>query len=114
MVIKAAMKKEIRIALTGFMGVGKSSVARHLSQMLRCQRVDLDQLIEDGERRKIAAIIDADGIDQYRLLETKYLEVFLKKSEARILSLGGGTWTTPANRDLLRAHDFITVWLEST
>jgi shikimate kinase len=108
------MNKDIRIALTGFMGVGKSSVARHLSQMLRCQRVDLDLLIEDNERLQIAAIIDANGLDHYRSLETKYLERFLNESDARILSLGGGTWTTAANRELLKAHDFTTVWLESS
>ena len=108
------MNKDIRIALTGFMGVGKSSVARHLSQMLRCRRVDLDLFIEDSERRKIASIIDADGLEHYRSLETKYLERFLKESDARILSLGGGTWTTATNRELLRANDFTTVWLESS
>src|SRR5437867_1381000 len=108
------MNKDIRIALTGFMGVGKSSVARHLSKMLRCQRADLDLLIEDNERRKTAAIIDADGLDHYRMLETKYLERFLNGSDARILSLGGGTWTTAANRELLKTHGFTTVWLEST
>ena len=40
--------------------------------------------------------------------------MFLEESDARILSLGGGTWTTAANRDLLRSHDFTTVWLESS
>ena len=108
------MNKDIRIALTGFMGVGKSSVARHLSQILRCQRVDLDLFIEDNERRRIASIIDADGLEYYRGLETKYLERFLAGSDARILSLGGGTWTMPANRELLKTHGFTAVWLEST
>ena len=108
------MKRDIRIALTGFMGVGKSSVARHLSQMLRYQRVDLDLFIEANERLRIAEIIDTHGIGHYRSLETKYLERFLLESEARILSLGGGTWTTPANRELLKAHGFTTVWLESS
>ncbi|MEO6050173.1 MAG: shikimate kinase [Pyrinomonadaceae bacterium] len=108
------MEKNTRIALTGFMGVGKSSVARHLAQMLRSRRVDLDQFIEDNEKRRIAKIIDSDGINHYRRLETKYLKRFLAESDAKILSLGGGTWTVEANRELLKAHDFTTVWLEST
>ena len=108
------MNKDIRIALTGFMGVGKSSVARHLSQMLRCQRVDLDLFIENNERRRIAEIIDIDGLVYYRGLETKYLKRFLADSDAIILSLGGGTWTVPANRELLKTHNFTTVWLESS
>jgi shikimate kinase len=108
------MKKDIRIALTGFMGVGKSSVARHLANRLYCKRVDLDLFIEDNERRKIAEIIDTDGIGYYRTIETRNLERLLSESDARILSLGGGTWTTPANRTLLKAHGFTSVWLEST
>ena len=108
------MNKDIRIALTGFMGVGKSSVARHLSQMLRCRRVDLDIFIEDSENRRVANIIDGNGIEYYRGLETKYLERVLNESTARIISLGGGTWTVPGNRQLLKTHNFTTVWLESS
>jgi len=89
------MNEDIRIALTGFMGVGKSSVARHLSQMLRCQRVDLDMFIEDNERRRVAAIIDADGIDHYRSLETQYLQRFLNESDATILSRAAARGQTP-------------------
>ena len=108
------MNKEIRIALTGFMGVGKSSVARHLSQIVRCRRVDLDYFIETSQNRKIVEIIDGDGIDRYRELETENLERFLTESDARILSLGGGTWTMPENRKLLKENGFTSVWLEST
>ena len=108
------MNKDIRIALTGFMGVGKSSVARHLAHILRCRRVDLDFVIEEQHRRKIADIIDTDGLEHYRELETQSLKGFLAESDARILSLGGGAWTTPENRRLLKSHGFISVWLEST
>ncbi len=108
------MKKDIRIALTGFMGVGKSSVARHLASTLKCQQIDLDRFIEKNERRLVAEIIDADGIEHYRRVETLNLERFLIGSEARILSLGGGTWTMPENRELLKSHGFTSVWLEST
>lgn len=96
------------------MGVGKSSVARHLAQMLRTRRIDLDHFIEEKERRKIAQIIDKDGIERYRELESKYLAMALDERNARILSLGGGTWTIPANRELLKKHGYTSVWLEST
>jgi shikimate kinase len=105
---------DIRIALTGFMGVGKSSVARHLAQMLKCRRVDLDHVIEDHERKKVVEIIDEGGIDNYREIETKYLKQVLDESSSRILSLGGGTWTMPGNREMLKAHGYTTVWLESS
>lgn len=108
------MNNEIRIALTGFMGVGKSSVARHLANILRSERLDLDNYIEDREKRKIPEIIDTDGVDRYRTIETTNLEHALTATTARIFSLGGGTWTVPANRELLKQHGFTSVWLEST
>ena len=107
------MNKDIRIALTGFMGVGKSSVARHLAHMIKSRRLDLDHFIENQENRRIAEIINDDGIDQYRVLESKYLKLALDEDHTRILSLGGGTWTIPANRETLKTSGYTTVWLES-
>ncbi|CAN5543292.1 shikimate kinase [soil metagenome] len=112
--IHSKMKKDIRVALTGFMGVGKSSVARHLASTLRCQQIDLDRLIERNENSKVVDIIDQHGIEHYRRIETMSLTQFLETSDARILSLGGGTWTMAENRELLKSHGFTSVWLEST
>jgi shikimate kinase len=103
-----------RIALTGFMGVGKTSVARHLSNMLRCERLDLDHLIENSEGRKIVEIIDGEGVDAYRCIETANLKRALDRANARILSLGGGAWTVAENRDLIRSHGLTSVWLDSS
>jgi shikimate kinase len=108
------MTKDIRIAITGFMGVGKSSVARHLAQMLRTRRVDLDAVIEKSEGRKIAQIIDTDGEANYREIETRNLADVLAVNDTRILSLGGGTWTIKQNRELLAQHGFTSVWLEAS
>ncbi|MEP7213539.1 MAG: shikimate kinase [Acidobacteriota bacterium] len=108
------MTNDIRIALTGFMGVGKSSVARHLSMMLGCKRLDLDALIEAGERKKIAQIIDGGTIEDFREIETRNLKKALAESNFRILSLGGGTWTIPENRELIKKHGIVTVWLETS
>lgn len=96
------------------MGVGKSSVARHLAQRLRVKWIDLDRAIEVHEKQRVAEIIDGDGVDAYRSLETAHLERVLNEREVGILSLGGGTWTVAANRDLLKANGFATAWLEST
>ena len=108
------MNNEIRIALTGFMGVGKSSVARHLAHRIKSKRIDLDHYIEEHARRTIAQIIDSEGIGKYREIETASLAELLSNSDVRILSLGGGTWTIPENRRLLKQHKFTSVWLEAT
>jgi shikimate kinase len=108
------MKKDLRIALTGFMGVGKSSVARHLEHMTGCKRLDLDTLVEESSGRAISEIIAADGIDGFRRLETDALIKVLARDRGCILSLGGGTWTIPENRDLIKQRGFTSVWLESS
>lgn len=110
----ASNKRDIRIALTGFMGVGKSSVARHLAQLIRCRRLDLDNLIENTNGRRIADIIDNDGEANYRTIETACLRAALADPDCRILSLGGGTWTIETNRALIKESGLTSVWLEST
>lgn len=103
-----------RIALTGFMGVGKSTVARFLGYMLKCRTVDLDSVIEVSEKRKIAEIIEADGIAHFRKIETENLQKILRESDALIVALGGGAWTMEENRQIIKSNNLTSVWLEST
>lgn len=104
---------EKRIILTGFMGVGKSSVARHLAALLRCKKADLDYFIEEREKRSIAEIIKTEGEPRFRQMETAYLRKILAETDARVIALGGGAWTIEENRKIIRKHDTICVWLES-
>jgi shikimate kinase len=108
------VNKDVRIVLAGFMGVGKSSVARHLAHLIRVKRADLDVLIEESERRTVPQIIDADGVDRYREIETANLKTALTDPNLRVLSLGGGAWTVEENRNLLKESGFTSIWLEST
>ncbi|HQZ82319.1 MAG TPA: shikimate kinase [Pyrinomonadaceae bacterium] len=103
-----------RIALTGFMGVGKSSVARHLSNLSGARRVDLDSYIEASDGRQIAEILNSDGEPAYRVIETNALTKLLENDAAPILSLGGGTWMFEKNRQLLRDNGYAALWLEAT
>jgi len=108
------MKKRKRVVLTGFMGVGKSSVGRHLAQLLKSERIDLDFFIEKNEKRKISDIIDIDGEAAFRAIETENLRKLLDEQRAQVLSLGGGTWIVDENRDLIREKGLTSIWLEST
>jgi shikimate kinase len=107
------MNKDMRIILTGFMGVGKSTVAKHLAAMLDADRIDLDGVIVESEGRTIARIIEEEGIERFRQIETRTLRRILE-SGARIIALGGGAWTMPENRALIKAENYTTVWLESS
>ncbi len=65
------------IALTGFMGCGKSSVGRELSTLLGLPVVDLDQYIVRKAGRSIADIFAEDGESFFRDLETEALSDLL-------------------------------------
>jgi shikimate kinase len=103
-----------KIILTGFMGVGKSTIARFLSFMLKCEKVDLDLVIEENERRTIAEIVQTEGEAHFRRIETENLSRVLVGNNVQIIALGGGAWITEENRRLIKQHDFTTVWLESS
>ena len=107
------MNNDTRVILTGFMGVGKSTVAKHLAHLLDCQRIDLDAVIIESENRTIAEIIEQEGMEKFRQIETANLRRILE-TKATIIALGGGAWTIEENRRLIKSHNFTTVWLEST
>ena len=102
-----------RIIITGFMGAGKTTVARELAEHLDCLFVDLDQFITEREKRTVPAIIDEDGLTQFRAIETNALRDVLKNSSLRIIALGGGAWTIEGNRQLISKHNIFTVWLDA-
>ena len=61
------------VALTGFMGCGKSSVGRELSVLLRMPLVDLDKYIVDKAGKSIADIFAEQGEKAFRDLESEAL-----------------------------------------
>ena len=108
------MDDETRIVLTGFMGVGKSTVARHLAVILETQKIELDSVIEAREKQTIAEIIKINGISRFREIETEILRNILTENSARILALGGGAWTIAENRRLIKTRNCTSIWLESS
>ena len=65
------------IALTGFMGCGKSSVGRELSTLLGIPVVDLDKYIEQRAGKRIPDIFAESGESGFRELETAALHEVL-------------------------------------
>ena len=57
------------ISLTGFMGCGKSSIGRRLSELLCCPYIDLDSVIEEMVGRSIPEIFAKDGEAVFRQME---------------------------------------------
>ncbi|HYJ86269.1 MAG TPA: shikimate kinase [Pyrinomonadaceae bacterium] len=101
------------IAIAGFMGSGKTTVARALATQLGCEAFDLDESITRAEQRSPKEIIEQDGEDKFREIETRALAELLKRDGPGVVALGGGTWTTPANRKLLAEASAIAIWLDA-
>ena len=105
------------IFIIGFMGSGKTTVARELARALDSRAIDLDALISRREKRSPGKIIQQSGEDEFRRIETETLgQVLLEESTevaASIVALGGGAWTLQRNRDLISQHQGITVWLDA-
>ena len=67
------------IALTGFMGCGKSSVGKELSVLLRMPLIDLDKYIVDKAGKSIADIFAEQGEKAFRDLESEALAELLRE-----------------------------------
>ncbi len=92
------------IALTGFMGCGKTTVGRGLAEALGCPFVDLDEEIVRKAGRDIPTIFSQDGEAGFRRLEKQALERMVARyaESTAVLSLGGGTVTIPGAVALLQ------------
>jgi shikimate kinase len=101
------------IIITGFMGCGKTEVARKLALRLNLPMIDLDLEIAGREGRTAAQLIIEEGEAAFRVIETTTLRELLEGGIVRVIALGGGAWITEANRSLIRESQGITVWLDA-
>ena len=101
------------IVITGFMGCGKSRVARELARRLNVAMIDLDERITASEGRTPAQLITESGEYAFRIVETNALRELLQTNAAGVIALGGGAWIESANRDLIDQYGCLSVWLDA-
>ena len=90
------------ISLTGFMGCGKSSVGRKLSELLCCDFADLDAVIEARCGRTIPEIFANDGEAEFRRIEKEVLGELLSDCKTNlVLALGGGAVMTDGSSEMV-------------
>lgn len=77
------------IFLIGFMGTGKSTIARILSRRLKTESIEMDQRIVEKEGMEINEIFSRHGEEYFRSLETETLRG-LNAVKPGIISCGGG------------------------
>ena len=102
----------MRIVITGFMGSGKTRVARELARRLNVEMADLDERITEREGRSPAQLINDEGEEAFRVIESNNLRELLEQDSARVVALGGGAWIQKVNRELIEQHGCVSVWLD--
>ncbi|HEU4769170.1 MAG TPA: shikimate kinase [Pyrinomonadaceae bacterium] len=100
------------IVITGFMGSGKTRVARELARRLEVPMIDLDERITARAGRSPAQLIVEEGEAAFRSIETEMLREVLDNGEAKVIALGGGAWIQAPNRELVEHYGCLSVWLD--
>ncbi|MCD6459544.1 shikimate kinase [bacterium] len=77
------------IVLFGFMGTGKSLIARKLRDILGLEVIDMDTLIQQREGKSISKIFAENGEPYFREIEKK-TAIELAEQQGVIISTGGG------------------------
>ena len=85
------------IALIGYRGTGKTTVAQRLAVRLGWDWVDADVEVELRAGKSIAAIFADDGEAAFRELEAVVVEELCRR-ERIVLALGGGAILRQSNR----------------
>lgn len=88
------------IVITGFMGTGKSVVAKELARKLKMEFIDMDRIIEERQGTSIADIFAGYGEKYFRAQENKLVKE-LSKEENMVIATGGGTLLSSDNARVL-------------
>src|SRR5690625_17597 len=92
MVNNVVTDKTKNIAFIGFMGVGKTTVARLVAKKLKRSFIDTDAVIEREMNMPTTEIFAKYGEATFRKKEKEIILRFCKEREI-ILSLGGGAFS---------------------
>lgn len=97
------------IYLVGPMGAGKTTVGRHLADLLNRQFLDSDHEIERRTGASIPWIFEKEGEMGFRSRETAVIDELTVQSHI-VVATGGGAVTQAENRTFLK-HRGIVVYL---
>lgn len=104
------MKKNI--FLIGFMGAGKSTVAKALQRELHMRLIEMDARIVEEQGMSINEIFDRYGEDHFRDIESGLVDA-IGKEGGSIVSCGGGVVVRSRNTEAMKKSGTI-VFLTAT
>ncbi len=101
----------MQIFLTGYMGVGKSTLGKKLAGRLSLGFVDLDNYFEEKFKTSITLFFERFGEDMFRKLENEILVEIIENYREHVISTGGGTPCYFNNMELMNSHG-ATIYLK--
>ncbi len=100
------------IILVGFMGTGKTRVARALSERLGMKYVSTDDIIEEREKMSVSDIFSEKGEDYFRKVEKNVVKD-VSIMENVVIDAGGGVIIDAENvKNLKEKGIVICLWAE--
>ncbi|MEA2087343.1 MAG: shikimate kinase [Candidatus Caldatribacteriota bacterium] len=101
------------IIITGFMGAGKSVVAKELARKLKMEFIDMDRIIEERQGTSIVDIFARYGEKYFREQENKLVKE-LSKEENKVIATGGGTLLSSDNARMLgQTGEIVSLYADS-
>ena len=91
----------MNLYLVGFMGSGKTAVAKGIAESTDLKYIELDELIEKKEARSINDIFKDSGEDYFRKVEKEALKE-ISLADNQVVSCGGGVVIDEANVNLMK------------
>jgi shikimate kinase len=99
------------VYITGFMGVGKSTVARDLAKYLVWDFVDLDHEVETLSHRSVNDVTERQGLSMVREWEKRALGKTAER-KSQVVALGAGTLLSADNQKLVKESGLL-IYLSS-
>jgi shikimate kinase len=97
------------LVLIGYMGTGKTTIARICARALGFRCVDTDQRIERHAGRSIAALFAEVGEAEFRRMESEAVRELSGRANV-VIATGGGVVLDDLNVEVLRASG-VLIWL---
>lgn len=103
--MQISLPENQNLYIMGFMGCGKTSVARLLAKKLNTQFKDTDQIIEQKYSLSISRIFNEYGESEFRKIE-KDVITEVSQLKNHVISLGGGSVLDQDNWNFISSSGF--------